>query len=67
MKVLKIVLKTLKWIIIIGIILFALATFIGRNYGQTIVLIAVGFLLALYYPDIEIEILDSGHLIVIEE
>jgi len=49
MKALKITWNIIKWIIIVLIILFSLATFLGKSYGQTMVLLVIAALLA-YWP-----------------
>lgn len=48
--ILKIIGNIIKWIIIILLVLFSLATFFGKNYGQTIILIFIAASLA-YWPD----------------
>lgn len=45
----KIILKVLKWILILLILLLALATFMGRSYGQTFILLLAAATL-LYWP-----------------
>ena len=49
MKLLKITLQTAKYVLLILILLFALATFMGRNYWQTVFLILAGISMV-YWP-----------------
>jgi pimeloyl-ACP methyl ester carboxylesterase len=49
MKTLQTIFRILGWILAILILIFALATFLGKNYGQTAVLILVAVLLV-YWP-----------------
>ncbi len=49
MKALKIIANIFKWIIIILIVLFSVATFMGKSYGQTIMLILIAATL-IYWP-----------------
>lgn len=48
MRIIKITGQVIKWIIIILIILFSLATFMGKNYGQTILLLLIALTLAFW-------------------
>lgn len=54
MKIVKIISKGLMWIAAILIVLFAIATFMGKNYGQTICLLLIAVLLV-YWPENLIE------------
>ena len=49
LKSLKIVLQSLKWIIITGIVLFSIATFMGKAYLQTLVILLIAVSMA-YWP-----------------
>ena len=49
MGIIKITGQVIKWIIIILIVLFSLATFMGKNYGQTAILLLIATTLA-YWP-----------------
>jgi pimeloyl-ACP methyl ester carboxylesterase len=49
MRIIRITGQVIKWIIIILIILFSLATFMGKNYGQTTILLLIALILA-YWP-----------------
>lgn len=49
MKLLKLTGNVIKWIIIILILLFSLATFMGKSYGQTAVFVLIALALA-YWP-----------------
>ncbi|MFC1730049.1 alpha/beta fold hydrolase [candidate division KSB1 bacterium] len=46
---LKVLMNIIKWVLIIGILLFSLATFMGKAYLQTFVLIIIAIVLA-YWP-----------------
>ena len=49
MKLLNITLRTAKYVLLILILLFALATFMGKNYWQTVFLVLAGISLV-YWP-----------------
>jgi hypothetical protein len=49
MKALKIILQILKWILILLIVLFALATFMAKSYANTLALLVSAAALA-YWP-----------------
>jgi pimeloyl-ACP methyl ester carboxylesterase len=51
MKTVKSIFKVIRWVIAVLILLFALATFMGNNYGQTACLILIAILLV-YWPNI---------------
>lgn len=50
MKTLAIIFKGLRWFTAFLIVLFAIATFIGKSYGQTVCLVLIATLLV-YWPE----------------
>jgi len=51
MKSIKVILNIIKWIIIAGILLFSLATFMGKAYAQTAVFLLIALALA-WWPKV---------------
>jgi pimeloyl-ACP methyl ester carboxylesterase len=49
MKILSLFTHLFKWFVIVLILLFALATFVGKAYGQTIILVLIAVILG-YWP-----------------
>lgn len=51
MKALKKILKIIRWVVAIFIVLFSVATFMGKNYGQTVCLVLIAILLV-HWPEV---------------
>lgn len=47
----KTVFRTIRWIVAVLIVLFSVATFMGKSYGQTICLILIAIILV-YWPNV---------------
>lgn len=45
----KILVNLIRWVLFAGIVLFSIATFMGKSYGQTVVLLLIALCLA-YWP-----------------
>lgn len=64
MKALKLSLQLLKWIVIVGILLFSVVTFIGKAYGKTITFWLISTVL-MYWPVIVKEKLTVSKSLII--